>query len=171
MKMFAVFMLALVVLVGCGSTADFVRDEGSVREYDRAFADGEWAYSEYLVSRTEGFQTVHTSVAIQVARSLSNDDQIVSIAFQSDSHDFVRDNMIVLLIDGSPVVIRNPEIAAKTSMFRSSTVERNVVPLESSVIQALLNASTVTIDFIEPVELSYDEITSMQAFLAANYEV
>lgn len=154
------FLVILVVaLVGCGTAGDFVRSEGSIRSYNRSAT---WSYDDLLLVRSEGFQKVHEAVALQSAVS-DRGDTVFSMVYQTYSHADQRNNEIVFTIDSIPYTFSDPEPTYQNII--GGIVERNIVVLSDTFIEALNVANSIQIVFVNSTNLSDTDIDAIQQFI------
>lgn len=158
---------AVVVLASCGTTSDFLRDEQSINAYDRSFSSREWSYEEYLVTRSGGFAEVHESIAFQWATS-NDGERVLSIAFQTYSHDAANCNQITIIADGVLFTLTDLEPEFTNVAFNNDIIERNVVVIEPEVGAALINASHVQFQYITVTNVNRESLGDLQNFLRSH---
>lgn len=158
---------ALGLLASCSTASDFIRDDQSINSYDRSFSTSEWSYDEYLVTRSHGFSEVHESIAFQWATS-NNGEQVLSIAFQTYSHNVANRNQITIVADGISFTLTDLEPEFTNVAFNNDVVERNVVVINPEVGSALLNAAHVQFQYVNVTNVNRESLGDLQNFLRSH---
>ena len=158
---------ALALLASCSTASDFVRDDQSINLYDRSFSSSEWSYEEYLVARSGGFAEVHESIAFQWATS-NDGERVLSIAFQTYSHDAVNRNQITIIADSASFTLTDLEPEFTNLAFNNDIVERNVVVINPEVGSALLNAEHVQFQYVTVTNINRESLDRLQNFLRSH---
>lgn len=163
----ALVLGALALLASCGTTSDFIRSDQSINEYDRSFSSSEWSYEEYLVTRSSGFAEVHESIAFQWATS-NDGERVLSIAFQTYSHDAANRNQITVVIDGESFTLIDLEPEFTNVAFNNDIIERNVVVIDPEIGAALLNASHIQFQYVTVTNVNRESLGDFQNFLRSH---
>lgn len=157
----------VIALASCGTARDFVRDTGQVHEYEKEFSASRWLYEDYLLARSSFLDTgdAHESVVIQVATEIETGKEVVSIVYQSYADERQHENTIDIIVDGSVYSLSSPEPALYPRGFSAAPIEKYVILLDESVINALLVANDLSVRFISAMQIDRQTLRGLQSFL------
>lgn len=165
------FIFVLVVfLVGCGTARDFVRPTETVRDYERDFSESTWSYQEYLVSQSGGFRVLHDTIGFQWAVS-SEDEQRLSIVFQTYSHQLQHQNSITVVVDGRSFTFEDIEPIHIDFPGNRDFIERHVVEVNEEFVTRLLSADAVTFEYVTTIEVANESLKSIKDFIRSESHI
>lgn len=157
----------VIALASCGTARNFVRDTGRVYDYEQEFVASRWLYEDYLLARSSFFNTgdAHESVVIQIATEIETGKEIISLVYQSYADERQRENTIDIIVDGAMYSFSSPEPMLYPRGFSGSPIEKYVVLLDESVINALRVANDLSVRFVSAMQIDKQILQGLQSFL------